>query len=162
LRQDPDYVLVGELRDIETIEMALTMAETGHLVFGTLHTNSAVQSIYRMVNVFPPHQQPQVRQLLAFVLQAVVSQQLIPKSQGHGRVLAMEILIPNSAIRNLIREDKLHQLYSSMQAGQAESGMQTMNQALARLVQARYLSKEDAMGASFVPEELQKMLVAIK
>ena len=159
LRQDPDYVLVGELRDIETVEMALTMAETGHLVFGTLHTNSAVQSIYRMVNVFPPHQQPQIRQLLAFVLQAVVSQQLIPKSNGHGRALAMEILIPNSAVRNLIREDKMHQLYSAMQAGQTESGMQTMNQALLRLVQAGFLSKEDAMGASFVPEEMQKMLM---
>lgn len=162
LRQDPDYVLVGELRDIETIEMALTMAETGHLVFGTLHTNSAVQSIYRIVNVFPPHQQPQIRQLLAFVLQAVVSQQLIPKSHGHGRALAMEILIPNSAIRNLIREDKLHQLYSSMQAGQAESGMQTMNQSLLRLVQTNMLSKEDAMGMSFVPEELVKMLANVK
>lgn len=162
LRQDPDYVLVGELRDIETIEMALTMAETGHLVFGTLHTNSAVQSIYRVVNVFPPHQQPQIRQLLAFVLQAVISQQLIPRSTGGGRALAMEILIPNSAIRNLIREDKLHQLYSSMQTGQADSGMQTMNQALLRLVQANMLTKEDAVSASFVPEEMMKMLGLVK
>jgi twitching motility protein PilT len=108
-----------------------------------------VQSIYRIVNVFPPHQQPQIRQLLAFVLQAVVSQQLIPKSHGHGRVMAMEILIPNSAVRNLIREDKLHQLYSTMQAGQTESGMQTMNQALFKLVQAGFLTKEDATGVEF-------------
>lgn len=158
LRQDPDYVLVGELRDIETIEMALTMAETGHLVFGTLHTNSAVQSIYRMVNVFPPHQQPQIRQLLAFVLQAIVSQQLIPKSTGHGRALAMEILIPNSAIRNLIREDKMHQIYSSMQSGQSDTGMSTMNQALLRLVQANMLSRQDALDHSFVPDEFVKML----
>jgi twitching motility protein PilT len=158
LRQDPDYVLVGELRDVETIEMALTMAETGHLVFGTLHTNSAVQSVYRIVNVFPPHQQPQIRQLLAFVLQAAISQQLIPKSTGPGRALAMEILIPNNAIRNLIREDKMHQIYSSMQAGQGESGMQTMNQSLMRLVQMNALSKQDALDVSFVPDELAKML----
>jgi twitching motility protein PilT len=162
LRQDPDYVLVGELRDIETIEMALTMAETGHLVFGTLHTNSAVQSIYRIVNVFPPHQQPQVRQLLAFVLQAIVSQQLIPKSNGSGRVMAMEVLIPNGAIRNLIREDKMHQIYSSMQAGQGESGMITMNQSLTRLVQSGALSKQDAIDSSFVPDELTKQLGNLK
>jgi len=158
LRQDPDYVLVGELRDLETIEMALTMAETGHLVFGTLHTNSAVQSIYRVINVFPPHQQVQVRQLMAYVLQAVVSQQLIPKSNAAGRALALEILIPTPAIKNQIREDKLHQIYSSMQAGQTDSGMTTMNQSLARLVTANALSKQDAINWSFVPEELAKML----
>lgn len=158
LRQDPDYILIGELRDLDTIEMALTMAETGHLVFGTLHTNSAVQSIYRIVNVFPPHQQPQIRQLLAFVLQGIISQQLIPKSTGVGRLLALEVLIPTTGIRNLIREDKMHQIYSSMQAGQNESGMITMNQSLARLVSQGSLNKQDAMGASFVPEELAKTL----
>jgi twitching motility protein PilT len=162
LRQDPDFILVGELRDIDTIEMALTMAETGHLVFGTLHTNSAVQSIARVVNVFPPHQQPQIRQLLSHVLQAIISQQLIPKSNQPGRCMAMEIMIPNNAIRNLIREDKMHQIYSSMQAGQTESGMTTMNQSLIRLVQTNALSKQDAVNASFVPEELAKMLGVAK
>ncbi|MBI2607173.1 MAG: type IV pilus twitching motility protein PilT [Deltaproteobacteria bacterium] len=158
LRQDPDFILVGELRDLETIEMALTMAETGHLVFGTLHTNSAVQTIYRMVNVFPPHQQSQIRQLMAFVLQAAVSQQLIPRSDRPGRAMAMEILIPNGAIRNQIREDKLHQIYASMQAGQGESGMMTMNQSLIRLINAGQVSKTDAVGLSTQPEELAKML----
>lgn len=162
LRQDPDFVLVGELRDIETIEMALTAAETGHLVFGTLHTNNAVQTIYRIVNVFTPHQQPQVRQLLAFVLQGIISQQLIPKSNGVGRVLSMETMFPNSAIRNLIREDKLHQIYSAMQAGQNESGMLTMNQSLVRLVQQGALTKEHAMELSQVPEELAKMLGLVR
>ena len=158
LRQDPDYILVGELRDEETIEMALTMAETGHLVFGTLHTNSAVQSIYRIINVFPPHQQPQVRQLLAFVLQGIICQSLIPKSTGQGRALSVEVLVPTAGIRNLIREDKMHQVYSSMQAGQDATGMVTMNQSLLKLVQAGHLTKEDAMGHSFVPDELAKML----
>ncbi|MBI3542294.1 MAG: type IV pilus twitching motility protein PilT [Deltaproteobacteria bacterium] len=162
LRQDPDFILVGELRDIETIEMALTMAETGHLVFATLHTNSAVQSLYRVINVFPPHQQTQIRQLLAFVLQAIVCQQLIPKSSGGGRCMAMEILLPNNAIRNLIREDKMHQVYSSMQAGQNDSGMMTMNQSLLRLVQAGALNKSDAIDISGVPDELTKMLQQVK
>lgn len=158
LRQDPDYILVGELRDLETIEMALTMAETGHLVFGTLHTNSAVQTMYRIVNVFPPHQQAQVRQLLAFVLQAAVSQQLIPRSNAPGRAMVMEILIPNAAIRNQIREDKLHQIYASMQAGQMESGMVTMNQSLAKLVTQGGITKQDALSYSTQPDELAKML----
>lgn len=158
LRQDPDYILVGEMRDLETIEMALTMAETGHLVFGTLHTNSAVQTVYRLVNVFPPHQQPQIRQLLGFMLQAVLSQQLIPRPDGHGRALAMEILIPNSGIRNQIREDKMHQIYGSMQSGQAESGMITMNQSLMKLVTAGLITKEVAMECTTVPEELSKSL----
>lgn len=162
LRQDPDFILVGELRDVETIEMALTMAETGHLVFGTLHTNSAVQSLYRIINVFPPHQQTQVRQLLAFVLQCIVSQQLIPKSNGGGRAMAMEILIPNGAIRNLIREDKMHQIYSSMQTGQNDSGMMTMNQSLVRLVQAGALTKSDAVDAAYMPEEITKLLSGVK
>ncbi len=158
LRQDPDFVLVGELRDAETIEMALTMAETGHLVFATLHTNNAVQSVNRMINVFPPHQQNQIRSLLSFTLQAVVSQQLIPKSFVPGRTLAMEVLIPTMAIRNLIREDKLHQLYSAMQTGQEDTGMSTMNQSLQKLVRENILSKEDAMEHSFAPDEMAKLL----
>jgi twitching motility protein PilT len=156
LRQDPDYILVGELRDIETIEMAITMAETGHLVFATLHTNSAVQSVNRMINVFPPHQQPQIRQLLSFTLQAIVSQQLIPKSFEPGRTVACEVLLPTAAIRNLIREDKIHQIYSSMQSGQDATGMQTMNQSLHNLVKSGVLSKEDALSYSHVPDELAK------
>jgi twitching motility protein PilT len=156
LRQDPDYILVGELRDVETIEMAITMAETGHLVFATLHTNSAVQSVNRMINVFPPHQQPQIRQLLSFTLQAIVSQQLIPKSFDSGRTVACEVLIPTAAIRNLIREDKIHQIYSSMQSGQDETGMQTMNQSLLQLVKGNILSKTDALNYSQVPDELAK------
>ncbi len=161
LRQDPDYILVGELRDIETIEMALTMAETGHLVFATMHTNSAVQTINRIINAFPAHQQPQVRQLLSFTLQAIVSQQLIPRSFAPGRALACEVLIPNMAIRNLIREDKLHQIYSSMQAGQEESGMITMNQSLVQLVRSSVLSKGDAQDHSPMPDELAKALVTV-
>ncbi|HTL10845.1 MAG TPA: type IV pilus twitching motility protein PilT, partial [Bdellovibrionota bacterium] len=155
LRQDPDYVLVGELRDAETIEMALTMAETGHLVFGTLHTNSAVQSINRIINVFPPHQQTQVRQLMSFTLQAIMSQQLLPKNGG-GRVMASELLIPNTGIRNLIREDKLHQVYSMMQSGQGETGMQTMNQCLTALVKRNQISREAAIEHSTMPDELSK------
>lgn len=162
LRQDPDYILVGELRDLETIEMALTMAETGHLVFGTLHTNSAIQTIYRAVNVFPPHQQAQIRQLLAFVLQAVISQQLIPKANGPGRAMAMEILIPNSAIKNQIREDKMHQIYASMQSGQNDSGMTTMNQSLMRLVANGSITKQDAIDNSPASEEIAKMLGMVK
>ncbi|MBL7714997.1 MAG: PilT/PilU family type 4a pilus ATPase, partial [Bdellovibrionales bacterium] len=158
LRQDPDYILVGELRDVETIEMALTMAETGHLTFGTLHTNSAVASINRVVNVFPPHQQTQIRQLLASTLQMVLAQQLIPKVDGTGRVAAHEVFIPNMAIRNLIREDKLHQVYSMMQAGQGESGMQTMNQSLMNHVKSGAISKEAALEYSTVPEEMAKFL----
>ena len=157
LRQDPDYVLVGELRDPETIEMALTMAETGHLVFATLHTNNAIQSINRIVNSFPPHQQTQVRQVLSFTLQGIMSQQLVPKSFQPGRVMACEVLVPTAAIRNLIREDKIHQVYSSMQAGQDDTGMQTMNQALVNLVRDGHLSKAHAAEHSFNPEELVKI-----
>jgi twitching motility protein PilT len=162
LRQDPDYILVGEMRDVETIEMALTAAETGHLVFGTLHTNNAIQSINRIINVFPPHQQQQIRQVLSFSLQAIVSQQLIAKSFEAGRAMACEVLIPTMAIRNLIREDKIHQIYSSMQSGQDESGMQTMNQALVSLVKGGVLSKNDAIEHSFAADELTKMLAAIQ
>jgi twitching motility protein PilT len=158
LRQDPDFILVGELRDLETIEMALTAAETGHLVFATLHTNSAVQTISRVLNVFPPHQQPQIRQLLAATLQAVVTQQLIPLSGKPGRCLAMELMIPNMAVRNLIREDKIHQIYGSMQAGQGGSGMTTMNQSLVENVKKGNLTKSDALAYSLLPEELMKMI----
>jgi len=158
LRQDPDIVLVGELRDAETIEAALTIAETGHLVFGTLHTNSCVQTINRIINVFPAHQQTQVRTLLSFVLQGVVSQQLIPKSFEPGRCLAMEVLIPNTGIRNLMREDKVHQVYSQMQIGQDKSGMFTMNQSLKKLVDSGQISVEVAMGYTTAQEELSNML----
>ncbi len=161
LRQDPDFILVGELRDAETIEAALTMAETGHLVFGSLHTNSAVQTVNRIVNSFPPHQQAQIRQLLSFTLQCVISQILVPKSFEPGRAMACEVLIPNMAIRNLIREDKVHQLYSSMLTGQDESGMQTMNQSLVALVRQGILSKKDAIENSSVPDEIIKALQSI-
>ncbi len=134
LRQDPDVVLIGELRDLETIEAALTVSETGHLALATLHTNSAVQTINRIVDVFPPYQQPQIRAQLSFVLEGIMAQQLLPKMSGQGRVLAMEVLVPNPAIRNLIREDKIHQIYSTMQTGQSKFGMQTMNQSLLDLV----------------------------
>ncbi len=162
LRQDPDFVLVGELRDPETIEMALTMAETGHLVFGTLHTNGAVQSINRVINVFPSHQQTQVRQVLSFTLQAVVSQMLIPKSFAPGRCMSCEVLIPTMGIRNLIREDKIHQIYSSMQTGQDETSMQTMNQSLAGLVRNGSLSKADAIENSFNQDEIIKLLLNVQ
>jgi twitching motility protein PilT len=158
LRQDPDIVMVGELRDVETIEAALTIAETGHLVFGTLHTNSCVQTINRIVNVFPADQQIQIRTLLSFVLQGIVSQQLIAKSFEKGRVAAMEILVPTTGIRNLIREDKLHQVYSQMQMGQDKSGMVTMNQSLKKLVDTGAISTDVAMGYSNSPEELATQL----
>lgn len=158
LRQDPDIVLVGELRDMETIEAALTIAETGHLVFGTLHTNSCVQTINRVINVFPSHQQIQVRTLLSFVLQGIVSQQLIAKSFEKGRVAAMEILTPTPGIRNLIREDKLHQVYSQMQIGQDKTGMVTMNQSLKKHVETGSISAEVALSYSTAPEELATQL----
>ena len=162
LRQDPDFILVGELRDAETIEMALTMAETGHLVFGTLHTNSAVQSINRIVNSFPTHQQAQTRTVLSFTLMGVVSQVLIPRSNQPGRCMACEIMLPTMAIRSLIREDKIHQLYSAMQTGQDESGMITMNQSLVAHVRNGNLTKADAIEHSSMPEELIKLLAAVK
>ncbi|MBS1959634.1 MAG: type IV pilus twitching motility protein PilT [Bdellovibrionales bacterium] len=158
LRQDPDYILVGELRDLETIEMALTAAETGHLVFATMHTNSAVQTIARVVNVFPPHQQPQIRQLLAATLCAVMTQQLVPNSGKSGRSLAAELLIPNLAVKNLIREDKMHQIYGVMQSGQGGTGMLTMNQSLVELIKKGNLTKPDALNLSLLPEELSKMV----
>jgi len=158
LRQDPDVVLVGEMRDLETIEAALTLAETGHLCFATLHTNSCVQTINRIVDVFPPYQQTQIRAQLSFVLEGVLSQTLIPKASGKGRVLALEVMVPNPAIRNLIREDKLHQIYSQMQVGQEKFGMQTMNQSLFNLHQRRLITLEEALGRSTDPDELKQMM----
>ncbi len=158
LRQDPDIVLLGELRDLETIEAALTIAETGHLCFATLHTNSAVQTINRIVDVFPPHQQTQVRTQLSFVLEGVLSQTLIPRADGRGRALAVEVMVPNMAIRALIRDDKVHQIYSQMQMGQEKYGMQTMNQSLFMLFHEKKISLEMAMTRSPDPEELKQMI----
>ena len=158
LRQDPDVVLIGEMRDLETIEAALTVAETGHLAFATLHTNSCVQTINRIVDVFPPYQQAQVRAQLSFVLEGVLCQSLLPRANGPGRVLAIELMIPNPAIRNLIREDKIHQIYSQMQVGQDKFGMQTMNQSLASLYQRRLISMEDALARSHDGEELRALI----
>ncbi len=160
LRQDPDVVLVGELRDIETIEAALTISETGHLCFATLHTNSCAQTINRIIDVFPANQQPQVRAQLSFVLEGVMSQVLVPKPGGQGRMLALEVMVPNAAIRNLIREDKIHQIYSQMQVGQAKFGMQTMNQALSNLYLKRQVSLDDAMMRSSDTEELRQLIAA--
>jgi len=157
LRQDPDVVLVGEMRDLETIEAALTIAETGHLVFATLHTNSALQSINRIIDVFPPHQQSQVRAQLSFVLEGVISQLLLPRAGTPGRCLALEVMVPNAAIRNLIREDKVHQIYSQMQIGQAKHGMQTLNQSLYSLYARRMITFEEALGRSNDVEELRAM-----
>ncbi|RII25174.1 MAG: type IV pili twitching motility protein PilT [Geobacter sp.] len=158
LRQDPDVVLVGELRDLETIEAALTLAETGHLCFATLHTNSCAQTINRIIDVFPPYQQTQVRTQLSFVLEGVLSQTLIPKMSGKGRALALEVMVPNPAIRNLIREDKVHQIYSQMQVGQDKFGMQTMNQCLIGLYLRREITLEDALGRSPEPDEFKQMV----
>ncbi len=158
LRQDPDVVLIGEMRDLETIEAALTISETGHLALATLHTNGCVQTINRIVDVFPPHQQSQIRAQLSFVLEGIVSQQLLPHASGRGRVAAVEIMVPNPAIRNLIREDKVHQIYSAMQVGQSRSFMQTMNQSLYKLYRAGDLTLEDALHRSGDPEELRTMI----
>ncbi len=160
LRQDPDVVLVGEMRDLETIEAALVIAETGHIAFATLHTNSAVQTINRVLDVFPPYQQPQVRAQLSFVLEGIMSQSLLAKSSGNGRVLALEVMIPNAAIRNLIREDKVHQIYSSMQVGQSKFGMQTFNQALAQLLARKSISMDEAFARSNDPEELKNIMAS--
>lgn len=157
LRQDPDVVLLGELRDIETIEAALTIAETGHLCFATLHTNSCVQTINRIVDVFPTNQQSQVRTQLSFVLEGVLSQTLMKKVTGDGRCMALEVMVPNPAIRNLIREDKIHQIYSQMQVGQDKFGMQTLNQSLFLLAHSRQISQEDAMMRSPDIEELKQI-----
>ncbi len=158
LRQDPDVVLVGELRDLETIESALTIAETGHLTFGTLHTNSTVQTVNRIIDVFPAYQQPQVRAQLSLVLEGVICQSLIPKASGKGRSLALEVMIPNPAIRNLIREDKIHQVYSSMQTGQLKFGMQTFNQSLSDLVLRGDIDQEMALSYSSNQDELRELI----
>ena len=158
LRQDPDVVLVGEMRDLETIESALRIAETGHLTFATLHTNSAVSTINRIIDVFPSVQQAQVRAQLSLTLEGILCQTLLPKADGRGRIMAMEVLIPNPAIRNLIREDKVHQIYSMMQTGQDIHGMQTFNQALASLYHRRVISLEMALQRSSNVSELRDLI----
>jgi twitching motility protein PilT len=157
LREDPDVVLIGEMRDLETIESALRIAETGHLTFATLHTNSAAQTINRIIDVFPAHQQGQIRTQLSLVLEGIVCQALLPKAGG-GRVVSLEILVPTPAIRNLIREDKIHQIYSSMQTGQDKAGMQTANQSIASLYLQRQITLETALAASSNRDELQDMI----
>ena len=158
LREDPDVVLIGEMRDLETIESALRIAETGHLTFGTLHTNSAASTINRVIDVFPSHQQSQIRAQLSLVLEGVLCQSLLSKIGGQGRACAMEILVPNAAVRNLIREDKIHQIYSAMQSGQDKYGMQTFNQSLASLYFSKQISLETALIRSSMPDELQEMI----
>ncbi|MCX6550585.1 MAG: type IV pilus twitching motility protein PilT [Acidobacteria bacterium] len=158
LREDPDVVYIGEMRDLETVEAALRIAETGHLTFATLHTNSAAKTINRIVDVFPSSQQSQIRTQLSMVLEGVVCQQLLPKADGRGRVVAVEILVPTPAIRNLIRDDKIHQIYASMQAGQEKIGTQTLNQALASLYYAGAITMEVARNASSMRDELTEMI----
>lgn len=158
LRQDPDVCLIGEMRDLETVELALRIAETGHLTFATLHTNSAAQTINRIVDIFPSHQQAQVRVQLSFVLEGIFCQSLLPRASGNGRCLAVEVLIPNNAIRNLIREDKIHQIYGMMQTGQSKHGMQTFNQSLASLYFKRQITLNTAMSRSSYPDELQEII----
>jgi len=158
LREDPDVVLIGEMRDFETVESALRIAETGHLTFATLHTNSAAQTINRIVDIFPAHQQSQIRVQLSFVLEGILCQSLLPRASGKGRALALEIMIPNAAIRNLIREDKVHQIYGMMQTGQAKYGMQTFNQCLASLYFRRLISLQTALARSSYPDELQEII----
>jgi twitching motility protein PilT len=158
LREDPDVVLIGEMRDLETIESALRIAETGHLTFGTLHTNSASSTINRVIDVFPSHQQSQIRAQLSLVLEGIICQSLLQKVGGQGRACCMEILIPNPAVRNLIREDKIHQIYSSMQSGQEKYGMQTFNQSLCSLYLAKQITLETAIARSSMPDELNDMI----
>jgi twitching motility protein PilT len=157
LREDPDIILVGEMRDLETIAATLTIAETGHLAFATLHTNSAAEAINRIIDVFPSHQQSQVRAQLAFVLEGIVTQTLLPKAQGKGRVMAAEILVVTPAIRALIRDDKVHQIYSSMQAGK-KWGMQTLNDALYGLYMNREVTADECLRVSGDPTEFQRMI----
>jgi len=158
LREDPDVVLVGEMRDLETVEATLRVAETGHLTFSTLHTNSAVESINRIIDIFPTQYQTQIRIMLSMSLEAVLTQALLPRPDGKGRVLAMEIMIPNPAIRNLIRENKIHQIYSAMQMGQEKFGMQTFNQSLANLYFRKLITLDVAMGVTSFPEELTDII----
>ena len=156
LRQDPDVILVGEMRDLETIEAALTIAETGHLVFATLHTSDAVQTINRIIDVFPSHQQQQVRTQLSFVLLGILSQQLIPKVGGSGRILALEVMIVTAAVKSMIREQKVHQIYSIVQTGTKE-GMKTMNQSIYELYAEKHISYEDAVARSMDPDDLIRL-----
>jgi twitching motility protein PilT len=158
LREDPDIVLIGELRDLETVEAALKIADTGHLTFATLHTNSAAQTINRIIDIFPANQQGQIRTQLSLVLEGIVCQALLPKADGKGRVCSLEIMVPTPAIRNLIRDDKVHQIYGSMQAGQEKMGMQTANQSLASLYMQRKITLETAMNASSLKDELREMI----
>jgi twitching motility protein PilT len=158
LREDPDVVLIGEMRDLETVEAALKIAETGHLTFGTLHTNSAAQTINRIIDIFPAGQQSQIRTQLSLVLEGVVCQALLPRADGNGRVASLEIMIPTPAIRNLIRDDKVHQIYSAMQTGQEKLGMQTANQSLASLYLTKRITLEAALAASSSKDELQDMI----
>ena len=157
LREDPDIVLIGEMRDLETVESALRIAETGHLTLATLHTNSASQTINRIIDIFPSGQQAQIRTQLSLVLEGIVCQALLPKIGG-GRVAALEIMVPTPGIRNLIREDKVHQIYSAMQTGQEKMGMQTMNQSLATLYQRKQVTLETALAASSNRDELQDLI----
>src|SRR5215475_3216083 len=158
LREDPDIVLIGEMRDLETVEAALKIAETGHLTLATLHTNSASQTINRIIDVFPAHQQGQIRTQLSLVLEGIVCQALLPRADGKGRVVSLEIMVPTPAIRNLIRDDKIHQIYGAMQTGQEKLGMQTANQSLASLYMRRQISLDTAMGSSSNRDELQEMI----
>ena len=158
LRQDPDVVLIGEMRDLDTVETALRIAETGHLTLATLHTNTAASTINRIVDVFPAGQQPQIRAQLSLVLEGILCQTLLPRLNSKGRSMAMEILVPTVAVRNLIREDKVHQIYSSMQTGQEKYGMQTLNQSLAHLVLTQQVAQEDAVNKSDKPEELLDLI----
>src|SRR3984893_8920937 len=158
LREDPDIVLIGEMRDLETVEAALKIAETGHLTFGTLHTNSAAQTINRIIDIFPAGQQAQIRTQLSLVLEGIVCQALLPRADGKGRVVSLEIMVPTSGIRNLIRDDKVHQIYGQMQTGQEKLGMQTANQSLASLYQTRLMTPDTAMSASSNRDELQDMI----
>jgi twitching motility protein PilT len=155
LRQDPDVVLVGEMRDVETIESALTLAETGHLTFATLHTSDCIQTVNRIIDVFPSYQQQQIRTQLSFVLQAVFCQQLIPRANGRGRALAMEVMVATSAIRSLIRDDKAHQIYSVIQTG-GKQGMRTLNQSLFELYKANLITFDDALSRTLDPEDLKR------
>jgi twitching motility protein PilT len=158
LREDPDVVLIGEMRDLETMESALRIAETGHLTFATLHTNTASSTVHRIIDSFPAQQQSQVRSQLSLVLEGILCQSLVPRADGQGRVMAMEILIPNPAIRNLIREDKIHQIYSLMQAGQEKLGMQTFNQSLLWLYQKGLITRDEALGVTGNRDELEDMM----
>jgi twitching motility protein PilT len=158
LREDPDIVLIGEMRDLETVEAALKIAETGHLTFGTLHTNSAAQTINRIIDIFPAGQQSQIRTQLSLVLEGIVCQALLPRADGKGRVASLEILVPTPAIRNLIRDDKVHQIYGAMQTGQEKLGMQTANQSLASLYMKKQITIEVALGNSSNKDELQEMI----